>query len=91
MHAGASPRVGALRELTDRYRLTRFRTLSHSAVSLLPPVWRERVAERFLRHANAPTSRSADYEEAAASADAFETDTYTNAMMIASTARESPG
>ncbi len=32
-----------------RYRLTRLRTLVHRILGLLPPAWRETVAERLLR------------------------------------------
>ncbi|MGH6842491.1 MAG: hypothetical protein ACREDV_10440, partial [Methylocella sp.] len=38
----------------DRYRLTPFRTLICRAARALPPVWRERAAERFLRRTGAP-------------------------------------
>ena len=37
-----------------RYSLTPLRTLAYHAVGLLPPAWRERVAERFLRRPDAP-------------------------------------
>ena len=37
-----------------RYKLTRLRTLAHHFLGLLPPAWRERLAERFLRRAGAP-------------------------------------
>jgi len=47
-------RTGEISSLEDRYRITRFRTLARQAVRLLPPAWRERVAERFLRRAGAP-------------------------------------
>src|SRR5450631_807805 len=45
---------GELRGVGDRYRLARFRTLTHQAVSVLPPVWREWAAEHFLRRTDAP-------------------------------------
>jgi hypothetical protein len=38
----------------DRYRLTPFRTLAHHAIGALPPLWRERAAERLLRRTGAP-------------------------------------
>ena len=40
--------------LDDRYRITRFRTLIHHAVHVLPPMWREWAAECYLRRADAP-------------------------------------
>jgi len=45
---------GAWRDVDDRYRLTHFRTFIRRAMSVVPPVWRERVAEHFLRRAGAP-------------------------------------
>ncbi|MGH6820266.1 MAG: hypothetical protein ACREDU_05320, partial [Methylocella sp.] len=51
---GAPPGHGELRGVDDRYRLTRFRTLIRRAARALPPVWRERAAERFLRRTGAP-------------------------------------
>ena len=50
----APTRDGQLRDTTDRYRLTPFRTLTRRAASVLPPVWREWAAESFLRRADAP-------------------------------------
>lgn len=38
----------------DRYDVTPRRTLIHRATNALPPAWRERVAERYLRRAEAP-------------------------------------
>ena len=52
--AGTPPRDSQLRDADDRYRLTRFRTWARRAASVLPPLWREWVAERFLRRVNAP-------------------------------------
>ena len=53
-NARVPPRDGELRDVEDRYRITRFRTLTRRAVHVLPPVWREWAAECFLRRANAP-------------------------------------
>jgi hypothetical protein len=50
----APPGAGELRAIDERYRITRFRTLTRRAVSVLPPVWREWTAECFLRRAGAP-------------------------------------
>lgn len=36
-------------ELSDRYEISFLATLAHRAIGLLPPLWRERAAERFLR------------------------------------------
>ena len=52
--AGAPSRASELRDADDRYRLTRFRTLTRRAVRVLPPLLREWAAECFLRRANAP-------------------------------------
>ena len=52
--AGAPSRASESRDADDRYRLTRFRTLTHRAVRVLPPLLREWAAECFLRRANAP-------------------------------------
>jgi hypothetical protein len=52
--AAVPPRGGESPDIDDRYRLTRFRTLTRRAMRLLPPVWREWAAESFLRRANAP-------------------------------------
>ena len=38
----------------NRYRISRFRTLTHNLIGTLPPLWRERAAERFLRRESAP-------------------------------------
>ena len=38
----------------NRYRISRFRTLTHNLIGTLPPLWRERAAERFLRRERAP-------------------------------------
>ena len=51
---GAPPRHGKLRGVDDRYRVTWLRTSVRRAAGALPPVWRERVAEWFLRRAGAP-------------------------------------
>jgi hypothetical protein len=51
---GAPSRHGKLRGVDDRYRVTWLRTLVRRATRALPPVWRERVAEWFLRRAGAP-------------------------------------
>jgi len=53
-NASALPRDGESRDVEDRYRITRFRTLTRRIVRVLPPVWREWAAECFLRRANAP-------------------------------------
>ena len=52
--ACAPSRASELRDADDRYRLTRFRTLTRRAVRVLPPLLREWAAECFLRRANAP-------------------------------------
>ena len=49
---GTTARVDATAD--DRYRITRFRTLSCHAVGALPPMWREWAAERYLRRGKAP-------------------------------------
>jgi len=51
---GGTRTRGAFDDIDASYRLTRLRTLSHLAVGLLPPVWREWAAERFLRRPGAP-------------------------------------
>jgi hypothetical protein len=38
----------------ERYRLTPLRSFLHRAIGALPPTWREKAAERFLRRAGAP-------------------------------------
>jgi hypothetical protein len=38
-----------MREFAGRYEITLRSTLAHRAVGFLPPYWRERAAERFLR------------------------------------------
>src|SRR5438309_9699279 len=53
-NAGAPPRDGKSRDADDRYRITRFPTLTRHAASALPPIWREWAAESFLRRASAP-------------------------------------
>jgi hypothetical protein len=37
-----------------RYKITRLRTLTHRAIGLAPPAWRERLAELLLRRERAP-------------------------------------
>ncbi len=37
-----------------RYKISRLKTMAHRAIGRLPPVWRERAAERFLRRPGAP-------------------------------------
>ena len=37
-----------------RYRIGRLKTMAHRAIGVLPPIWRERAAERFLRRPGAP-------------------------------------
>jgi len=37
-----------------RYHLSRLRVFAHRAIGVLPPIWREKVAERFFRRASAP-------------------------------------
>jgi hypothetical protein len=53
-YASERPRDGDSRDFEDRYRITRFRTLTRRIVHVLPPVWREWAAECFLRRVNAP-------------------------------------
>jgi len=53
-NASAPPRDSESRDVEDRYRITRFRTLTRRIVHVLPPMWREWAAECFLRRANAP-------------------------------------
>jgi hypothetical protein len=50
----APPRRGEFSSVADRYQLTHFRTLTHRAARALPPGWRQRVAESFLRRPGAP-------------------------------------
>ena len=38
----------------SKYRITRFRTLAHRLAGLLPPAWRDPIAERLLRRPDSP-------------------------------------
>lgn len=40
--------------VADRYRLSRLSVFFHRAIGTLPPFWREKVAERFLRRSGTP-------------------------------------
>jgi len=52
---GAAPlRAWEWRDDERHYRLTPLRTFAHRVARVLPPVWRERASERFLRRAGAP-------------------------------------
>jgi len=37
-----------------RYKIGRLKTIAHRAIGRLPPIWRERAAERFLRRPGGP-------------------------------------
>ena len=60
-----------------RYKISRLKTMAHRAIGSLPPVWRERAAERFLRRPGAPAPAAEHFvqyllsaERARAAADA---------------------